>query len=128
MLRIKDKPLKKPAADVTFEAPTTNQKRGIEILIALNLSSRTVLTGPDVGLDSKILVTKAKPHFFFNPAIDNLQSNKDESTIHISHTNYLGNEKQTTMTDEDGEIRKAIERLHHGIKRAKRKKKVKNAN
>jgi len=122
MLKIKDKPLRKPASDVTFDTPATNQKRGIEMLIALNLSSRTAVTGPDVGLDSKILVTKAKPHFFFNPAIDNLQDKQEDSTIHISYTNYLGNEKQIVLTDDDGEITKAIDRLHNGIKR---KKKVK---
>jgi len=124
MLKIKDKPQKKPAKDVTYSAPTTNQKQGIEMLIALNLTPRSALTGPDVGLDAKILVTKIKPHFFFNPSIKDLQKDQEDSTIHISYTNYLGNEKQITISDEDGEIGKAIDRLHNGIKRAKRKKKV----
>jgi len=126
MLRIKDNPLKKPASDVTFEVPATNQKQGIEMLIALNLTTRTLVTGPDVGLDSKILVTKAKPHFYFNPTITepkDLQTDPEPSTIHLSYTNYLGSTKEITLIDEDGEIKKAIDRLHNGIDRAQRQKK-----
>ena len=119
MLRIKDNPKKSPAQDVTFESPDALTQTGIEMLIALNMTPKTVLTGPEVSIDSKILVTKARPHFFFNPKC--LQYNSNDCTIVISYTNIQGEEIEITMLD-DGSINTAIDHLHNGIKRAQRKK------
>ncbi len=125
MIRIKDKPQKKPAQDVTFESPATLKQNGVEMLIALNTTPRTVLTGPEVNIDSKILVTKEKPHFFYNPTILDskyLQNDPKECTICISYKNYLGDEAQVDITDEDGIISQAIHSLHSGIDRANKRK------
>ena len=120
MLRIKTNPKKSPAKDVTFENIDTLKQTGVEMLIAVNMTPKLTVTGPEVNIDSKILVTKAKPHFFYNPKC--LQENPESSTICISYNNYLGEEIQVTMTDEDGAIRQAIDHLHNGINRANKKK------
>ena len=90
------------------------------MLIAVNMTSKTVVTGPEVGLDRKILVTKATPHFFFNPKC--LQNNTKDSTIVISYTNIHSEETEITMLDEDGAIWQAIDHLHNGINRANKKR------
>ena len=120
MLRIKSNPQKKPAQDVTFESPATLKQNGVEMLIAVNMSPKMAVTGPEVGIDAKILVTKEKPHFFFNPKV--LQNESKDSTIVISYTNYQGEESQVTIADEDGSIGVAINQLHNGIERANKKK------
>jgi hypothetical protein len=120
MLRIKDNPLKKPAGDVTFESADTLKQTGIDMLIALNMTQRTCVTGPEVSIDSKILVTKQKPNFLFNPKL--LQENEKDRTIDITYKTFQGNETHTTLVDEDGSIKQAIDNLHHGIKRANAKK------
>lgn len=123
MLSIKDKPLKKAAQEVTFEQPMVNQKTGVEMLITLNTTSREFLTGPDVDLDSKILVTKANPHFFFNPTYTVLNNDDTDSIIEIQYQNYLGNEKKLTVEDEDETLRVAIDHLNNGKPRKQRAKK-----
>jgi len=132
MLKIIEKPQKTPAQDVDYTTPTTVQKLGIEMLIALNLTTKDVITAPEVNVDSKILVTKIKPHFFFNPAIlDSKQSTTDskDSIIHISYQNYLGKDKKIEINDADGAIRTAIEYLHNGtvVKKVAKKKAKKKA-
>ncbi len=125
MLRIKSNPKKSPAQDVTFESPAILKQNGVEMLIALNMTPKMVLTGPEVNIDSKILVTKIRPHFFFNPVISEpkcLQSEPESSTICISYTNYQGEENQVSLADEDGSIRKAINHLNNGIERANKKR------
>ncbi len=119
MIQIKDKPQKKPAKDVTFESPATLKQTGVEMLIAVNTTTKTVVTGPEVGIDAKILVTKEKPHFFFNPKV--LQFGIKDSTIVISYTTYQGEEAQVTIADECGAIRQAIDHLYNGIARANKK-------
>lgn len=120
MLRIKTNPTKKPAVDVIFESPETLRSAVVDMLITLNTTLRTCLIGPDVGINSKVLVTKAKPYFFFNPKV--LQFGIEDSTIVISYTTYQGEDREITMTDECGAIRHAIDRLHNGIERANKKK------
>jgi len=123
MLRIKTNPLKKIPEHAKFENTEALSQTGIEMLIALNMTQKTVLTGPEVGIDSKILVTKEPPHFFFNPILSepkNLQSEAKSSTIAITYTNYLGEVSQHTRIDSDGSITKAINNLNNGITRAKR--------
>ena len=120
MLKIKTNPKKSPAKEVTFENTAALKQTGVEMLIAVNMTPNHVITGPEVNLDSKILVTKAKPHFFYNPKC--LQNDPEECTICISYKNYLGEDNQVTMTDEDGAIWQAIDHLHNGIKRATKKK------
>lgn len=130
MLRIKTSPLKKPAGDAIFESPTANQKLGIEMLIALNTSAKTVLTGPEVGVDAKILVTKEAPHFFYNPYVPDVVSLDDkdlerfieDSIVTIRYNNYQGEEAVVTLKDDGGAIRLAINQLHNGIERANKKK------
>ena len=126
MIRIKSNPQKKPAQDVTFESPSTLKQNGVEMLIALNTTPKTVLTGPEVNISTKILVTKEKPHFFFNPKVilddTDLQDTEDYSIIAISYTTYQGNEARVELADEDGSIRLAIDRLHNGIERANKRK------
>ena len=95
------------------------------MLIALNMTPRTVLTGPDVGIHSKILITKASPHFFYNPIITepkDLQDTLEGSKLQISYKNYTGEDAQITISDEDGSIQKAINQLHNGIARVNAKK------
>ena len=120
MLRIKTNPKKSPAKDVTFENISALTQTGIDMLIAVNMTPNTLVTGPEVGIDSKILVTKATPHFFFNPKC--LQNNTKDSTIVINYTNIHGEETEITMLDEDGSIWQAIDHLHNGIKRANKKR------
>jgi len=126
MLRIKGNPQKKPAQNVTFESPSSLKQNGVDMLIALNMTPGTVLTGPEVGLDAMVLVTKETPHFFYNPAVvldeTNLHQSGDYSIISISYTNYQGEDRQVTLGDEDGAIRQAIDHLHNGIERANKKK------
>jgi len=119
MLRIKDNPIKKPAKDCTFATPDLLKQYGIDMLIALNMTPRIALTGPEVSIDSKILVTKEKPHFLFNPK--SLQSEQNNSTIHITYKTYLGETRQVTLTD-NGSIAQAIDHLNNGIQRANHKK------
>ena len=120
MLRIKNNPQKKPAQDVTFDSPSTLKQQGVEMLIAVNMSTKTVVTGPEVGIDAKIIVTKEKPHFFFNPKV--LQNEPKDSTIAIQYTTYQGEVSQVTLADEDGAIGVAINQLHNGIERANKRK------
>jgi peptide deformylase len=120
MLRIKDNPLKKPASEVTFDSVDTLKQNGIDMLIALNMTRKTCVTGPEVSIDAKILVTKQRPHFLFNPKI--LQVNEKSATIDITYKTYQGEDAQTTLVDEDGSIMQSIDNLHNGIKRANRKK------
>lgn len=123
MLSIKDKPQTKPAQDVTFEQPMQNQKIGIEMLITLNTTNRELVTGPEVDLDSKILVTKEKPHFFFNPTYSALNNADNDSIIEIQYQNYLGNEKTLTVEDKDNNLRTAIDHLNNGKPRKQRARK-----
>jgi hypothetical protein len=126
MLKIKRNPRKKPAEDVTFESPSTLKQNGVEMLIALNTTDKTVLTGPEVGIDAKILVTKEKPHFFYNPTIvldsKHLQNDPKDYTIRISYKNYQDKEFQVRIIDEAGAIWSAIDQLHNGIARANKRK------
>lgn len=117
MLRIKKNPQKKPAQDVTFDNPQSNQRNGIEMLIMLNTTPRSVITGPEVDIDSKILVSKQKPNFFFNPVIldsNDLNSELQDSTLYVSYMNYQGEAIQAELQDTDGEFRKAVEYLNNG--------------
>ena len=96
------------------------------MLISLNTTNREFLTGPDVGLDAKILVTKEKPHFFFNPTFtvpESLNNAEDDSIIEIQYQNYLGNEKKLVLEDKDRIIRGAVEYLNNGRPRKTRAKK-----
>jgi len=120
MIRIRSNPQKKPAQDVTFESPATLKQNGVEMLIAVNMTPKMVVTGPEVGIDAKIIVTKEKPHFFFNPKV--LQFGIKDSTIVISYTTYQGESQEITLTDECGAIRQAIDHLHNGIERANKRK------
>ena len=124
MLRIKSNPLKRVPKDATFESPASNQKKGIEMLIALNTTTRAVLTGPDVGVDSKILVTKDKPHFLFNPRIvsKNLHSDAKSYKLDIMYRTYAGEEAEISFIDCTSEIEQAIDNLNNGIKRAQKPK------
>lgn len=123
MLKIKDKRPKKSAQDVVFDQPTVLQQQGVEMLIALNMTDKTVVTGPDFGIDAKILITKEKPHFFFNPEVmasEDLNSVTDDSTLNMRYKNYLGNEKTVSINDSSGAIQKAVNYLHNGEPRKKR--------
>ena len=94
------------------------------MLIALNLTPGTCVTGPEVGIDAKILVTKEPPHLFYNPNISeskDLHSETKDRTICISYRTYQDDEGLVTILDEDGSIRKAITNLHNGIARANKK-------
>lgn len=124
MLRIKSNPLKRVPKDATFESPAKNQKLGIEMLITLNTTNRAVLTGPDVGVDSKILITKVHPHFFFNPRIvsKDLQNDNETYKLLIMYTTYAGKEAEISFVDCIGEIEQAIDNLNNGIKRAQKPK------
>lgn len=126
MLRIISNPKKNPAPDVTFESPETLKQNGVEMLIALNMTPKKVVTGPEVRIDSKILVTKEKPHFFYNPTIvldsKDLQDDPENCTLSISYKNYLGEERQVAITDGDDSIRKSINQLYNGIARANKRK------
>jgi hypothetical protein len=123
MLSIKDKPQTKAAQNVTFEQPMQNEKICIEMLITLNTSNREVITGPDVDINSKILVTKEKPHFFFNPMYVELNNSKDDSIIEIQYQNYAGDSKTLVVEDRNRTLRTAIDYLNNGKQRKKRVKK-----
>lgn len=126
MLSIKDKTQTKAAEDVEFDQPMVNQKHGVEMLIALNTTNKQLLIGPEVDLDSKILVTKESPNFFFNPTYTLLNDNNSDSTIEIQFQNYLGNKKKLTLADDDQKLRDAIDQLNNGKPRKRRTRK--NAN
>ena len=129
MLSIIEKPKAKAAKKLSFQKPPKVQKTGVEMLIALNTTDREYLIGPEVGEDAQILVTKIKPHFFFNPSYtvpESLNTSEDDSIIEISYQNYLGTEKKLVVTDENKKLRTAIDHLVNGRPRKKRAKK--NAN
>ena len=129
MLSIKEKPKAKAAEKLSFEKPQQVQKLGVEMLIALNMSKRDLLTGPEVGVDSCVLVTKIKPHFFFNPSYnvpESLNSPENDSIIEIRYQNYLGNDKKLVIDDTHKTLRTAIDIINNGRPRKKRAKK--NAN
>lgn len=126
MLRIKDKPKTKATQKVPFDKPQQVQKLGVEMLITLNTTSRDLLIGPEVDEDLCILVTKIKPHFFFNPtysAPESLNNPNDDSIIEICYQNYLGNDKKLVLEDTDHIMRTAIDYLNNGRPRKKRAKK-----
>lgn len=123
MLRINENPKKKPAKKVTFESPSLNQKKGIDMLITLNLTPKQALTGPEVDDHLKILVIKEKPNFMYNPKIcsEELNDDGDVCIMNIIYQNYLGEEQTITISEDiGGEIKQAINHLNNGIPRKKR--------
>jgi hypothetical protein len=129
VLKIKKSLPKAPPKEVQFESPSVVQNLAIEMLIILNRDPlRQLVIGPDVGLNLRILVNKAQPHFFFNPAVmepNPLQSIMDDSIIRVRYNTYLGDTMEIVLDDADHVIRDAIEYLHNGKPAKKPKKKEK---
>lgn len=127
MLKLKEKPQTKAAQNVTFDQPVQNQKIGIEMLISLNTTNKEVITGPDFDIDQKILVTKLKPHFFFNPTYivpEDLNIPNSDSIIKVNYQDYMGNQTDLAVNDASRILREAIDYINNG---RKRKRKAKNA-
>jgi len=105
--------------DVDFTAPFKNQKLGLEMLITLNTTDKDYIIGPDVGEQVNLLVTKEKPHYYFNPVIEY----KDEDNIKdfVKFTDYLGNIKRTELSPF---LEEAIKSLKPTKKKTTRKKKA----
>ena len=84
MLKLIKKPKKGKPADCTFDKPFENQKMGIEMLMCCNMNNRDYIIGPDVGLDANIIVQREKPHYLFNPTID------DDDAAMLRYVDYMG--------------------------------------
>jgi len=125
MLKLKDKPKLKAPSDATFESPEKLQKIGIDMLIALNVLSKTVLVGPEVGIDMKIMVLKEKPNFLYNPKL--LQTDIKDSILTITYQDYQGNQLLVELPS-DTEIEKAVFWLTTGISKKHNPKGKGNAN
>ena len=102
MLKLVKKIKKGKPADCTYDKPFENQKMGIEMLMCCNMNKRDYIIGPDVGLDANIIVHNGKPHYLFNPYI-----NDDEL---LAHTDYMGNE--TVIKEPADYLLEALERLN----------------
>lgn len=119
MLKIIKNPKKRPPKLTEFTAPFSNQKLGIELTICLNVNSLNVLTAPECGINQNAMVTKQKPGVYFNPKIINpsklpesFTCSEEDNTICIKYANYLGEESYCCLTDSDGSILGAINRLN----------------
>ena len=101
MLKLAKKIKKGKPADCTFDRTFENQKMGIEMLMCCNMNNRDYVTGPEVGLDANIIAHKGKPHYLFNPRL--------EDDV-VKHSDYLGNE--TVITDPPAYLLEALEKLN----------------
>ena len=102
MLKLAKKIKKGKPADCTFDRTFENQKMGIEMLMCCNMNNRDYVTGPEVGLDANIIAHKGKPHYLFNPRLD-------EDDI-FRHSDYLGNE--TIINNPPAYLLEALEKLN----------------
>ena len=65
------------------------------------MNNRDYVTGPEVGLDANIIAHKGKPHYLFNPRLENDV---------VKHADYLGNE--TVINDPPKYLLEALEKLN----------------
>lgn len=122
MLKIIKNPKRKAPPLVNFNQPFTNQKLGVELIIAMNMAGREILTAPECGVAQRILVIKEKSQVFFNPVIEDNQIapesfafGDDDVILCIRYANYMGNERINYFKDNDGKLLQAINKLN-GIK------------
>ena len=101
MLKLVKKIKKGKPADCTFDRTFDNQKMGIEMLMCCNMNNRDYVTGPEVGLNANIIAHRGKPHYLFNPRLD-------EDVF--KHADYLGNE--TVYNDPPAYLLEALEKLN----------------
>ena len=102
MLKLAKKIKKGKPADCTFDKTFENQKMGIEMLMCCNMNNRNYVTGPEVGLDANIIAQREKPHYLFNPYLN------DDG--HLAHSDYMGN--QTVIEQPADYLLEALEKLN----------------
>jgi hypothetical protein len=126
MLKLIKNPKKRPPPLVTFEKPFSNQKLGVEMLIAMNAYGRPFLTAPQCGIAQRaIAISNGPGKTYFNPTATLLETAPedsdfapDDAILCIRYVDYLGNGSTTYVKDNDGTILAAINHLN-GIKEKK---------